>query len=65
MNAAAVLREIMAAPDKGIPEDVLHRATCVAVIPGLKKGGLGFSGEHGAGLVACRKLSGGLEVGIP
>jgi lipid-binding SYLF domain-containing protein len=58
MNAASVLREIMAAPDKGIPLDVLHHAACVAVIPALKKGGLGFSGEHGAGIVACRKENG-------
>jgi lipid-binding SYLF domain-containing protein len=57
-SAAAVLKEIMATPDKGIPEDILHHAACVAVIPALKKGGFGFSGEHGAGLVACRKDNG-------
>ncbi len=58
IDAAVVLREIMSAPDKGIPTDVLRHAACVAVIPSLKKGGFGFSGEHGAGLVSCRKTNG-------
>ncbi len=57
-NAADVLKEIMAAPDKGIPQEVLEKATCVVVIPGLKKLAVGFGGERGLGLVACRKTSG-------
>src|SRR5207253_11415833 len=53
-SAADVLSEIMAAPDKGIPEEVMGAAKCVAVIPSLIKGGLGFGGAHGRGMAACR-----------
>ena len=38
-NAAKVLHEVMAAPDKGIPEEVLDHAKCVAVVPHMVKGG--------------------------
>jgi lipid-binding SYLF domain-containing protein len=37
-SAATVLHEILSAPDKGIPEDLLARAQCVMIVPGLKKG---------------------------
>ena len=36
--AGLVMNEIMAAPDKGIPEEVLHGAKCIAVIPDMAKG---------------------------
>jgi len=52
--AATVLTEIQAAPDKGIPLDLWNKASCVAVVPGLKKGALVFGGEFGKGLLACR-----------
>lgn len=58
-NAATALDEIMAAPDKGIPGDVLHRVHCIAVIPGMKKGAFVFGGQGGKGAVACRKTGGG------
>jgi lipid-binding SYLF domain-containing protein len=54
-RAAEVFDEIMAAPDKGIPGDLLDKSECIAVIPGLKKGGLGFGGKYGKGVVMCRK----------
>src|SRR5258708_18442448 len=57
-NAADVLKEIMAAPDKGIPGDILAKATCVAVVPSLKKAAFGIGGENGKGIVACRKQNG-------
>lgn len=57
-NAATALSEIMAAPDKGIPGDVLHRVYCLAVIPGMKKGAFVFGGQGGKGVVACRKDGG-------
>ena len=38
-RATAVFREIMRIPDKAIPEDLLDKAECVAIVPGLKKGG--------------------------
>ncbi|HET9531760.1 MAG TPA: hypothetical protein VFQ92_15485, partial [Blastocatellia bacterium] len=46
-RATEVFREIMRTPDKGIPEDLLDRAECVAIVPGLKKGGLGIGGRYG------------------
>jgi SH3 domain-containing YSC84-like protein 1 len=52
--AATVLDEIMAAPDKGIPGDVLDKADCVAIIPGMKKGGFIVGGRYGRGAVSCR-----------
>ncbi|MEN3335140.1 MAG: hypothetical protein V7641_4505 [Blastocatellia bacterium] len=53
-RAAEVFKEIMATPDKAIPDDLLDRAECVAIVPGLKKGALGFGGKYGKGVVTCR-----------
>ena len=58
-DAATAFEEIMAAPDKGIPRDVLSRAQCVAIIPSMKKVAIGFGGQHGKGLVSCRMTGGG------
>lgn len=52
------LHEMMNASDKGIPQDLLNRATCVLVIPNLKKGGFIVGAEYGAGFFTCRKASG-------
>jgi SH3 domain-containing YSC84-like protein 1 len=52
--AATVMDEIMAAPDKGIPGDVLDKADCVAIIPGMKKAGFIVGGRYGKGMVSCR-----------
>jgi lipid-binding SYLF domain-containing protein len=52
--AATVMDEIMAAPDKGIPGDVLDKADCVAIIPGMKKAGFIVGGRYGRGAVSCR-----------
>jgi len=54
-RATEVFREIMRTPDKGIPEDLLDRAECVSIVPGLKKGGLGIGGRYGKGVVMCRR----------
>jgi SH3 domain-containing YSC84-like protein 1 len=54
-RASEVFKEIMATPDKAIPDDLLDRAECVAIVPGLKKGALGFGGKYGKGVVMCRK----------
>jgi lipid-binding SYLF domain-containing protein len=53
-KAGAVLQEIMAAPDKGIPEEVLDHAKCIAVVPHLLKGGFVFGAENGRGVATCR-----------
>jgi lipid-binding SYLF domain-containing protein len=53
-NAAKVLDEIMATPDKGIPDKILSDAKCIAVIPSMVKIAVGFGGSHGKGIAACR-----------
>lgn len=53
-EAASVLKEIHAVPDKDIPKDLWDRAQCVLVVPGLKKAAFVFGGEYGAGLMSCR-----------
>jgi lipid-binding SYLF domain-containing protein len=57
-HAGAVLHEIMASPDKGIPEEVLEHAKCVAVVPHLLKGGFVFGAENGRGVATCRTENG-------
>lgn len=57
-NAANVLGEIMAAPDSGIPEEVLEHAKCVAVVPHMIKGGFVFGAENGRGVATCRTSKG-------
>src|SRR5947199_1941738 len=57
-SAANVLNEIMATPDKGIPEEILGSAKCIAVVPSLLKGGLGFGGAYGRGVATCRLAEG-------
>ena len=46
------------ASDKGIPETLLSKAQCVAVIPNVKAGGFIVGGEYGKGFFSCRKKSG-------
>src|SRR5215469_4263318 len=57
-SAATVLDEIMSAPDKGIPEEVIGSAKCVAVVPSLLKGGFILGGAHGKGMASCRTADG-------
>lgn len=57
-SSATVLNEIMAAPDKGIPEEILGSAKCVAVVPSLLKGGFILGGAHGRGVATCRTADG-------
>ena len=54
-EAAAVLQEIHAVPDKDIPQALWENAACVVVVPGLKKAAFVFGGEYGKGLMSCRK----------
>src|SRR6185312_2646224 len=57
-NAATVLQEITAAPDKGIPEDVLNGAKCIAIVPHMVKAGFGIGGQHGKGVATCKNTQG-------
>lgn len=57
-KAAVVLHEVMGTPDKGIPDEVMEHAKCVAVVPHMIKGGFVFGAEGGRGVVTCRTASG-------
>lgn len=53
-KAAQVFREIMDTPDKGIPQELLENAECVAVFPSVIKAGFIFGGRGGRGVASCR-----------
>ena len=57
-HAGRVIHEIMSAPDKGIPEEVLEHARCIAVVPHMLKGGFVFGAENGRGVATCRTANG-------
>jgi lipid-binding SYLF domain-containing protein len=57
-SAGDVLKEIMDAPDRGIPEEILASAKCVAVVPSLLKGGFVFGASYGKGVASCRTEKG-------
>src|SRR5213079_2690823 len=56
--ATDVLSQMTSAPDKGIPEEVLETAKCIAIVPHLVKGGFVFGGKHGRGVATCRTADG-------
>lgn len=53
-DAATVLRELHTAPDQDVPLDLWEKASCVMVVPSLKKAAFIFGGEYGKGLMSCR-----------
>jgi lipid-binding SYLF domain-containing protein len=53
-DAAGLFSEIMTAPDRSIPQDLLNKASCVVLVPGLKKGAFVVGGKYGKGFVVCR-----------
>jgi lipid-binding SYLF domain-containing protein len=57
-SAAQVLDDVMAAPDKGIPEEILGDAKCLAVVPSLLKGGFIVGGAYGKGVASCKTATG-------
>lgn len=57
--SARVLGEILGAPDKGIPKDLLGKAACVVIVPGVKKGAFIVGAKYGRGFILCRKPGGG------
>lgn len=54
-DSAEVFHEIMATPDKGIPQDLLQKAACVVIVPSMKKGAFIVGGQYGKGFTICRK----------
>lgn len=57
-TAADVFKEVMGTPDKAIPQDLLNKAQCVIIVPGLKKGAFIVGAKYGKGFVSCRSQSG-------
>src|SRR5580765_7274023 len=57
-KSSEVLNQMVQAPDKGIPEEVLSHAKCIAIVPHLVKGGFVFGGKHGRGVATCRTADG-------
>ncbi|HYK16814.1 MAG TPA: lipid-binding SYLF domain-containing protein [Bryobacteraceae bacterium] len=58
VDAADMMTDIMSAPDKGIPQDLLEKAQCIVVVPGVKKGAFIVGAKYGKGFMLCRKESG-------
>jgi lipid-binding SYLF domain-containing protein len=56
--SADALNDMMRASDKGIPQDLLNKARCVVVVPGMKKAGFIFGAKYGRGFAVCRRSSG-------
>ena len=54
-DATKVFDEIMATPDKGIPQDLLEKANCIVIVPGMKQAALGIGGKWGRGYTVCRE----------
>jgi lipid-binding SYLF domain-containing protein len=58
-TAAVMFEEVMGIAEKAIPQDLLDRAECAVLVPGLKKGAFIFGAKYGRGFVLCRKKGGG------
>jgi len=56
--AAEVMTEIMSAPDKGIPQDLMKKAACIAIVPSVKKAAFVVGGKYGRGFMVCRNDNG-------
>ena len=54
LRAGEVLNEIMGTPEKGIPQNLMGKCQCIAIIPGVKKIGFGLGGRYGKGVIVCR-----------
>jgi lipid-binding SYLF domain-containing protein len=57
-RAAEVFQEVMSAPDKGIPQDLLDKSACIVVVPGVKKAAFVIGAKYGRGFFSCRAKSG-------
>lgn len=57
-SASQVFQQIMATPDRAIPQEILEGARCIVIIPGMKKGAFVFGANYGKGVATCRSESG-------
>jgi lipid-binding SYLF domain-containing protein len=63
-DAKSVFDEIMATPDKGIPQDLLAKAHCVVIVPSVKRGGFIVGAQYGKGVATCRQPGGAGWTGV-
>jgi lipid-binding SYLF domain-containing protein len=56
--SADTLNDMMKAADQGIPQDLINKAHCVVVVPGMKKAGFIFAAKYGRGFAVCRRHDG-------
>jgi lipid-binding SYLF domain-containing protein len=64
-DSASLLSEIMATPDRSIPQSLLDKSACMVLVPGLKKGAFVFGGKYGRGFAFCRANGSGPGWGPP
>jgi lipid-binding SYLF domain-containing protein len=57
-DSTNVFNEIMATPDKGIPQDLLEKANCIVIVPGMKQAAFGIGAKFGRGYAVCRQNHG-------
>jgi len=58
-DSTKMFSEVMSTPDKGIPQDLLEKAHCAVIVPGMKQAGFVVGGKYGKGFAVCRKEGGG------
>ena len=58
-EATDLFEEIMSIPEKSIPQDLLEKAECVVLVPGVKKAAFGIGGKYGKGFITCRQEAAG------
>src|SRR3954463_15749655 len=56
-DAAEVLQELHATPDRDVPQELWDKAECVVVIPNVKKAAFIVGGEYGKGVLSCRNTA--------
>jgi len=64
-DSASLFSEVMSAPDKAIPQDLLDKSSCIVLIPGLKKAALLIGAKYGRGFAVCRAAGGHVGWGPP
>src|SRR3954469_5491551 len=64
-DSVDLFTEVMGTPDKAIPQDLLEKAHCIVIVPGLKKAAFGIGGKYGRGFAMCRNAAGGPGWGPP
>src|SRR5258707_5589445 len=64
-DSVDLFTEVMGTPDKAIPQDLLEKAHCIVIVPGLKKAAFGIGGKYGRGFAIFRTAGGAPGWGPP